>query len=84
MSLMFSFVLGFFIFGIVGILFTSFLVVLYVCEEERSGMLFQPLLHGKTRENIFKAKIGVLTWMSFLFVFLIYIINYIMHRNFNY
>lgn len=71
-----EFMLRFYI-GIVGILFTSFLVVLYVCEEERSGMLFQPLLHGKTRENIFKAKIGVLTWMSFLFVFLIYIINYI-------
>lgn len=71
-----EFMLRFYI-GIVGILFTLFLVVLYVCEEERSGMLFQPLLHGKTRENIFKAKIEVFTWMSFLFVFLIYIINYV-------
>lgn len=71
-----EFMLRFYI-GIVGTLFTSFLIVFYVCEEERNGMLFQPLLHGKTRNNIMKAKVVVFTWMSFIFVVLIYIINYV-------
>lgn len=43
-----EFMIRFFV-GIVGILFISFLVTFYICEEDRNGMLFQPLLHGKTR-----------------------------------
>lgn len=70
-----EFMLRFFV-GIVGILFISFLVTFYICEEDRNGMLFQPLLHGKTREEIIKAKINVLSSMSFLFVVFICAVNY--------
>lgn len=71
-----EFMLRFFV-GTVGILFISFLVTFYICEEDRNGMLFQPLLHGKTREEIIKAKIQVFASMSFLFVVFIYVINYL-------
>lgn len=63
--------------GTVGILFTSFLAVLYICEEERTGMLYQPLLHGKTRPEVILAKIEVFAGMAFIFVATICIINYV-------
>ncbi|MDE5782613.1 MAG: ABC transporter permease [Lachnospiraceae bacterium] len=62
--------------GTVGILFNVFLLTLFICEEDRSKILYQPLLHGESRSRIIQSKTYVAVSMSIVFVLLIAIINY--------
>ncbi len=63
--------------GTVGILFQVFLLTSYICDEDRTKMLYQPLLHGESRESMIKSKVFVAVSMSFIFVLFIAMINYI-------
>ncbi|MDE6312946.1 MAG: ABC transporter permease [Lachnospiraceae bacterium] len=63
--------------GAVGILFQVFLLTMFLCEEDRAKMLYQPLLHGESRSRIVKSKIIVAASMSMIFVLLTAIINYV-------
>lgn len=63
--------------GTVGILFHAFLLTLFICEEDRNKMLYQPLLHGESRSRMIRSKIYVAVSMSMIFVLLIAFINYI-------
>lgn len=63
--------------GTVGILFNVFLLTLFICEEDRNKMLYQPLLHGETRSRMIRSKIHVAVSMSMIFVLLAAFINYI-------
>ena len=62
--------------GTVGILFQVFLLTLYICDEDRTKMLYQPLLHGENRTRIIKSKVVVAVGMSIVFVILVAMINY--------
>lgn len=62
--------------GTVGILFHIFLLTLFICEEDRSKMLYQPLLHGESRGRMIQSKIWVSVSMSMIFVLLTAFINY--------
>lgn len=62
--------------GTVGILFNVFLLTLFICEEDRNKMLYQPLLHGESRSRIIQSKIYVAISMSFIFVLLTAFINF--------
>lgn len=62
--------------GTVGILFQVFLLTFYMCEEDRTQILYQPLLHGESRHRMIQSKICVAVSMSFLFVLLSAVINY--------
>lgn len=62
--------------GTVGILFHVFLLTLFICEEDRNKMLYQPLLHGECRSRMMQSKICVAVSMSGIFVLLIAFINY--------
>ena len=63
--------------GTVGILFNVFLLTLFICEEDRNKMLYQPLLHGENRNRMIRSKIYVAVSMSMIFVLLVALINYI-------
>ena len=63
--------------GTVGILFQVFLFNLYICDEDRTKMLYQPLLHGENRIRIIKSKVFVAAIVSIIFVILVALINYI-------
>ncbi len=63
--------------GTVGILFNAFLLSLFICEEDRSRMLYQPLLHGETRSRMIRSKVCVAVGMSMIFVLLTAFINYL-------
>lgn len=62
--------------GTVGILFNVFLLTLFICEEDRNKMLYQPLLHGENRSRMIRSKIYVAVSMSMIFVLLTAFINY--------
>ena len=62
--------------GTVGILFNVFLLTLFICEEDRSKILYQPLLHGESRNRMIQSKTYVAVSMSIIFVLLTAIINY--------
>lgn len=62
--------------GTVGILFTVFLLTLFICEEDRNKMLYQPLLHGESRSRMIRSKIYAAVSMSMIFVLLTAFINY--------
>ena len=62
--------------GTVGILFHVFLLTLFICEEDRSKILYQPLLHGETRTRIIQSKMNVAVSMSILFILLVAMLNY--------
>ncbi len=62
--------------GTVGILFNVFLLTLFICEEDRNKMLYQPLLHGASRNRMIRSKIYVAVSMSMIFVLLTAFINY--------
>ena len=62
--------------GTVGILFKVFLLTLYICEEDRTKILYQPLLHGESRSRMIQSKVCVAVGMSMIFVLLTAIINY--------
>lgn len=62
--------------GTVGILFHVFLLTLFICEEDRNKMLYQPLLHGISRSRVIRSKIKVAVLMSMFFVLLTALINY--------
>ncbi len=63
--------------GTVGILFNVFLMTLFICEEDRNKMLYQPLLHGESRSRMIRSKIDAAVLMSVIFVFLTAFINYL-------
>ena len=63
--------------GTVGILFQAFLLTLYICDEDRTKMLYQPLLHGESRIRMIKSKVFVAVGMSIVFVILVAMINYV-------
>lgn len=63
--------------GTVGILFQVFLLTLYICDEDRTKMLYQPLLHGESRTRLIKSKVLVAVGMSIVFIILVAIINYV-------
>ena len=63
--------------GTVGILFQVFLITLYICDEDRTKMLYQPLLHGESCTRMIKSKVLVAVGMSIVFVILVAIINYV-------
>ncbi len=63
--------------GTVGILFNAFLLTLFICEEDRNKMLYQPLLHGESRRRMIRSKIYVAVSMSMIFVLLTAFINYL-------
>lgn len=63
--------------GTVGILFQVFLLTLFICEEDRNKMLYQPLLHGESRSRVIHSKIFVAVGMSVVFVLLTAFINYL-------
>ncbi len=63
--------------GTVGILFNVFLLTLFICEEDRNKMLYQPLLHGENRSRMIRSKIFVAVSMSMIFVLLTAFINYL-------
>ena len=62
--------------GTVGILFNVFLLTLFICEEDRNKMFYQPLLHGENRSRMIRSKIYVAVSMSMIFVLLTAFINY--------
>lgn len=62
--------------GTVGILFNVFLLTLFICEEDRSKILYQPLLHGESRSRMIQSKTYVAVGMSMVFVLLTAIMNY--------
>lgn len=62
--------------GTVGILFNVFLLTLFICEEDRSKILYQPLLHGESHSRMIQSKAYVAVSMSIIFVLLTAIINY--------
>ena len=62
--------------GTVGILFQVFLFNLYICDEDRTKMLYQPLLHGENRIRIIKSKVFVAVFMSIVFMIVVAVINY--------
>jgi len=62
--------------GTVGILFNVFLMTLFICEEDRNKMLYQPLLHGESRGRMIRSKICVAVSMSGVFVFVTALLNY--------
>ncbi len=62
--------------GTVGILFHVFLLTLFICEEDRNKMLYQPLLHGESRNRVIRSKIYVSVSMSMIFVLVTAFINY--------
>lgn len=62
--------------GTVGILFTVFLLTLFLCEEDRNKMLYQPLLHGESRKRMMLSKTRIAVSMSMIFVLLTAFINY--------
>ncbi len=62
--------------GTVGILFNVFLLTLFLCEEDRNKILYQPLLHGESRKRIILSKTCVAVSMSMIFVLLTAFINY--------
>lgn len=62
--------------GTVGILFNVFLLTLFICEEDRNKMLYQPLLHGESRSRMIRSKIYAAISMSIIFVLLTAFINY--------
>ena len=63
--------------GTVGILFHVFLLTLFICEEDRNKMLYQPLLHGESRSRMIRSKICVAVSMSVIFVLLTAFLNYL-------
>lgn len=63
--------------GTVGILFHVFLLTLFICEEDRNKMLYQPLLHGASRSGMIRSKVSAAVLMSMIFVFLTAFINYL-------
>lgn len=63
--------------GTVGILFNVFLLTLFICEEDRSKMLYQPLLHGESRNRMIRSKIYAAVSMSVIFVLVTAFINYL-------
>lgn len=63
--------------GTVGILFNVFLLTLFICEEDRNKMLYQPLLHGETRSRMIRSKIYAAVSMSVIFVLVTAFINYL-------
>lgn len=63
--------------GTVGILFQVLLLTLYICDEDRTKMLYQPLLHGESRIRMIKSKVFVAIGMSIVFVILVAMINYV-------
>ncbi|MBD5465253.1 MAG: ABC transporter permease subunit [Lachnospiraceae bacterium] len=63
--------------GTVGILFVTFLITFYICEEDKRGILFQPLLHGESRSGILKSKLSVIGSMSFFFVLFTGFLHYV-------
>lgn len=63
--------------GTVGILFHAFLLTLFICEEDRNKMLYQPLLHGENRSRMIRSKIYAAVSMSMIFVLFVAFINYI-------
>lgn len=63
--------------GTVGILFNVFLLTLFICEEDRNKMLYQPLLHGESRSRMIRSKIYAAVSMSMIFVLLTAFINYL-------
>lgn len=63
--------------GTVGILFHVFLLTLFICEEDRNKMLYQPLLHGESRSRVIRSKIYVAVSMTVIFVMLTAFINYL-------
>jgi len=63
--------------GTVGILFNVFLLTLFICEEDRNKMLYQPLLHGESRSRMIRSKIYAAISMSMIFVLLTAFINYL-------
>ena len=62
--------------GTVGILFNVFLLTLFICEEDRNKLLYQPLLHGESRSRVIRSKIYVAVSMTVIFVLLTAFINY--------
>lgn len=62
--------------GTVGILFSVFWLTLYICDEDRTKMLYQPLLHGESRTRMIRSKVLVAVSMSMIFVLLVASINY--------
>lgn len=62
--------------GTVGILFNVFLLTLFICEEDRNKMLYQPLLHGESRSRMIRSKLYAAISMSIIFVLLTAFINY--------
>lgn len=63
--------------GTVGILFNVFLLTLFICEEDRNKMLYQPLLHGESRSRMIRSKNYIAVSMSIVFVWLTFFINYL-------
>jgi len=63
--------------GTVGILFNVFQLTLFICEEDRNKMLYQPLLHGESRSRVIRSKIYVAVSMTIIFVMLTAFINYL-------
>lgn len=63
--------------GTVGILFNVFLLTLFICEEDRNKMLYQPLLHGESRSRMIQSKTYAAISMTIIFVLLTAFINYL-------
>jgi ABC-type transport system involved in multi-copper enzyme maturation permease subunit len=61
----------------VGSLFMAFITAIYINEEEHTGMLTRPLLHGRSRMDILNAKLLTLSLTSLVMVAGIFIIAYI-------
>lgn len=62
--------------GTVGILFNGFLMTLFICEEDSKNLLYQPLLHGESRNRMISSKICVALSISMIFILLTAFINY--------
>ncbi|MCL2051529.1 MAG: ABC transporter permease [Lachnospiraceae bacterium] len=60
----------------VGPLFMAFITSIYINEDKMSGMLKQPLLHGKIRKDILKCKFISLCGLNAFMMFAIYVITY--------
>jgi len=60
----------------VGPLFMTFITSIYINEDRISGMLKQPLLHGKTRKDILNSKFIALWGLNGFMMIAIYLITY--------
>lgn|GEM_PF-2736046 len=60
----------------IGALFMAMVTALFICEDRQTGLLIQPLLHGRTKKEVLSAKMKMLCFFSTMMITAITIIVY--------